>query len=144
MWKMPKWMNAIEVVDHPFTGFWEQRAWVKEAIVKTMSRIDTPHDGQDVGRTVTIAGVAYAGDRGIARVDVSTDEGSTWRPASLESALSAFSWRRWQYRFTSTGSGDVQVLVRAVDGTGAVQTGKVAPPEYSGSTGYHEVTIVEG
>jgi len=31
--------------------------------------------------------------------------------------------------------------VRATDGTGAVQTSAVTPPEYSGSTGYDEVTV---
>src|SRR5438046_8361652 len=105
-----------------------------------MTRIDTPRGGQDVGRTVTIAGVAYAGDRGISRVEVSTDGGRTWKPAILESALSAFTWRRWRFLFPApNGGGDVQLLVRAVDGTGATQTGTVAPPEYSGSSGYHEV-----
>jgi len=143
--KMPKWLGAIEVVDTPFEGFWEQRGWIKEAVVKTMSRVDTPHTGQDVPAMVTVAGVAFAGDRGISRVEVSTDGGHRWSPALLEPPLSPFTWRRWRFRFAApNGARDVQVLVRAVDGTGAVQTGKVAPPEYSGSSGYHEVSIVEG
>jgi DMSO/TMAO reductase YedYZ molybdopterin-dependent catalytic subunit len=143
--KMPKWLGAIEVVDQPFQGFWEQRGWIKEAVVKTMSRIDTPQKGQDVGTTVAIAGVAFAGDRGISRVEVSTDGGRTWSPALLKPALSAFTWRLWRYRFTApNGARDVEIQVRAVDGTGAVQTGRVAPPEYSGSSGYHEVNVVEG
>jgi DMSO/TMAO reductase YedYZ molybdopterin-dependent catalytic subunit len=143
--KMPKWLGAIEVVDRPFEGFWEQRGWIKEAVVKTMSRIDTPRRGQDVGPTVSMAGVAFAGDRGITRVEVSTDGGDSWNPAVLKPALSPFTWRLWRYSAPAPRSaGDVEILVRAVDGTGAVQTGKVAPPEYSGSSGYHEVTVVEG
>jgi len=142
--KMPKWLGSIEVVDRSFQGFWEQRGWIKEAVVKTMSRIDTPRRGQEVTGTVTIAGVAFAGDRGISRVEVSTDGGESWNPASLKSALSPFTWRLWSYRFAPSGAAQPEVLVRAVDGSGAVQTGRVVPPEYSGSSGYHEVTIVEG
>jgi hypothetical protein len=94
---------------------------------------------------VAIAGVAFAGDRGISRVEVSTDGGRTWSPALLKPALSAFTWRLWRYRFTApNGARDVEIQVRVVDGTGAVQTGRVAPPEYSGSSGYHEVNVVEG
>ncbi|MDP9342606.1 MAG: molybdopterin-dependent oxidoreductase [Actinomycetota bacterium] len=145
--KMPKWLGAIEVVDRPFQGFWEQRGWIKEAVVKTMSRIDTPRQGQDVAQTVTIAGVAFAGDRGISRVEVSVDGGHRWDPAVLKPALSPFTWQLWRFQFSAKSANeasDVEVLVRAVDGTGAVQTGRVVPPEYSGSSGYHEVTIVEG
>jgi DMSO/TMAO reductase YedYZ molybdopterin-dependent catalytic subunit len=46
--KMVKWLGEIEVVDVPHAGYWERRGWSKEAVVKTMSRIDTPDDGADL------------------------------------------------------------------------------------------------
>jgi DMSO/TMAO reductase YedYZ molybdopterin-dependent catalytic subunit len=139
--KQPKWLGSIEVVDRPFQGYWEVRGWVKRAVVKTMSRIDTPRSGATVGEALTVAGVAFAGDRGISRVEVSTNGGKTWNDAQLETELSPFTWRRWRVRVRLKGGAEANIVVRATDGTGAVQTGAVTPPEYSGSTGRHEVTV---
>jgi hypothetical protein len=74
-------------------------------------------------------------------VEVSPDGGRAWNDAHLETELSPFTWRRWQYRIRRPSGAVVRLLVRATDGEGAVQTGTVTPPEYSGSTGYDEVTI---
>jgi DMSO/TMAO reductase YedYZ molybdopterin-dependent catalytic subunit len=137
--KQPKWLGSIEVVDRPFEGYWEVRGWVKDAVVKTMSRIDTPQGGAVAGDLLIVAGVAYAGARGISRVEVSTDGGNSWDEAQLETELSPFSWRRWAYRFRRSPGPVLRILARATDGVGAVQTGTVTPPEYSGSTGYDEV-----
>jgi DMSO/TMAO reductase YedYZ molybdopterin-dependent catalytic subunit len=139
--KQPKWLGEIEVVNRPFQGYWEQRGWIKDAVVKTMSRIDTPNPGASVGRDLVVAGVAFAGDRGISRVQVSADGGRTWGDAQLETRLSAFTWRRWRIGVRIPGSSQADLLVRATDGSGRVQTSAVTPPEYSGSTGYHEVVV---
>jgi len=139
--KQPKWLGSIEVVDRPFQGYWEERGWIKRAVVKTMSRIDTPRDGATVGGVVTVAGVAFAGDRGISRVELSVDGGRSWDEAQLETELSPFAWRRWRYGFRPSGQGRQEILVRATDGTGATQTRAVTPPEYSGSTGFDEVIV---
>jgi DMSO/TMAO reductase YedYZ molybdopterin-dependent catalytic subunit len=140
--KQPKWLGEIEVVDRAFLGYWEERGWIKNAVVKTMSRIDTPHSGDSVGHALVVAGVAFAGDRGISRVQVSADGGRTWRDAQVETALSPFTWRRWRYRLrTVAAPAEAMILVRAIDGRGAVQTSAVTPPEYSGSTGYHGVDV---
>ncbi len=134
--KNPKWLTNIEVVNKPYQGFWEQRGWSKPAVVKTMSRIDTPADGTTVhGAVVTIAGVAFAGDRGISRVEVSTDGRRTWDSALLKTALSPYTWRQWLYRWTPPETGQYRVFVRAIDGTGAVQTPTTAPPFPSGASG---------
>jgi len=139
--KQPKWLGQIEAVDRPFQGYWEQRGWIKNAVVKTMSRIDTPGSGHVGAGEVVVAGVAFAGDRGISRVQVSPDGGRSWRDARLETALSPSTWRRWRFSFRPQGNAQARILVRATDGTGAVQTSAVIPPEYSGSTGYDEVTV---
>src|SRR5205823_8666269 len=95
--KNPKWLGSIEVVDRPYQGFWDQRGWTKPAIVHTGSRIDVPTNGAVVGKEVTVAGVAFAGERGVKRVDVSTDDGRTWNPAELKTALGKYTWRLWRY-----------------------------------------------
>jgi DMSO/TMAO reductase YedYZ molybdopterin-dependent catalytic subunit len=134
--KQPKWLESIEVVDRPYTGYWERRGWVKAAIVQTGSRIDAVQEGQNLW---LVAGVAFAGDRAIDRVECSFDGGSTWRDAELERALSDLTWRRWKLPVPAGTSGDV--LVRATDGDGQVQTSAVAPPHPSGATGYDRVTL---
>jgi len=91
--KNPKWLQDIELVRTPFAGFWETRGWSKKAVVKTWCRIDTPVSGRRGSGPTTIAGVAFAGARGVALVEVSTDDGTTWHPAT--------GTNNWTYSWTS-------------------------------------------
>ncbi len=134
--KQPKWLGSLEVVDRPFEGYWEARGWSKAAVVKTMSRIDTAVEGSD---RVVVAGVAFAGTRGISRVEVSVDDGRSWDDAELETALSPLTWRRWRFAFTPSGSSTV--VVRGTDGEGEVQTQRVTAPHPDGASGYDRRTI---
>jgi DMSO/TMAO reductase YedYZ molybdopterin-dependent catalytic subunit len=138
--KNPKWLEAIDVVDRPYQGFWEQRGWVKAAIVNTGSRIDVPIDGAQLPATVTVAGIAFAGDRGISKVEVSTDDAASWNEADLRSELSPFAWRQWRYAWVPE-RGDYLVFVRATDGEGAMQTMRVADTFPSGATGYDGIEV---
>ena len=135
--KQPKWLESLEVVDQPYQGYWERRGWSKTAIVKTTARTDTT--GAHAA-PYTLAGVAFAGDRGISKVEVSIDQGGTWKEADLESGLSAFTWRRWRLPLTPA-SGTVVALVRATDGDGVLQSPAVADTYPSGATGYQEITF---
>jgi len=44
------------------------------------------------GQKLQIAGVAFTGDRGILKVEVSTDGGSTWKSASIKDPLSKYTY----------------------------------------------------
>ena len=81
-----------------------------------------PEDGAEVSAgPLTIRGYALAGDgHGIARVDVSLDEGRTWRQADLEPALNHWTWRSWS-RTVQTRPGPLSVTVRAWDDRGITQ-----------------------
>jgi hypothetical protein len=136
--KQPKWLEEIEVVDRPYTGYWEARGWIKAAVVKTTARVDTFGAR---ATPYTIAGIAFAGDRGISRVEVSTDGGSSWEEAQLETELAADTWRRWALPFSPSGPGPFDVVARATDGSGATQIRAVTPPHPSGATGYDEVVL---
>lgn len=138
--KQPKWLESLEVVAEPYQGYWEKRGWSKAGMVRTMSRIDATDPSTAAG-SVTVAGVAFAGDRGISEVEVSTDGGRTWEPAELETALSGLSWRRWRYVFRPAEGRETLVRVRATDGEGRVQVQTPAAPHPSGSSGYDGVTI---
>ena len=73
-----------------------------------MSRIDAPGGGGSVPTRLAVAGVAFAGDRGISRVEVSTDGGATWAPAQLEGRLTLTGELPWLrglgYRLTLDAS----------------------------------------
>jgi DMSO/TMAO reductase YedYZ molybdopterin-dependent catalytic subunit/type IV secretory pathway VirB2 component (pilin) len=137
--KNVKWITKLEAVDFDFRGYWQRRGWDDRAEYKTMSRIDAP-DSQ-VKSEASIAGIAFAGDRGISKVEVSTDGGSTWEQAEIKPALSAYTWALWQKRWTPVGPGKHKLLVRATDGLGQTQTSQYAPPAPSGSSGYDSKVI---
>ncbi len=140
--KNPKWLTKIQVVKQPYEGFWERRGWSRQAIVRTNSRIDVPSSGARTKGVTVIAGVAFAGARGISKVEVSLDSGRTWDAATLKTALSPFTWRLWRFDPGPTQLADARsAMVRAYDGTGAVQAVTRADPFPQGSAGYHTVAL---
>jgi hypothetical protein len=137
--KNVKWLTAIEAVDFEFKGYWQRRGWDDRAEYKTMSRIDAP--AASIKGPATIAGIAFAGDRGIARVQVSIDGGKSWLDADLKPSLSPYAWVLWHLDWTPPGPGSTVLTVRAVDGRGATQTSSHAPPIPDGASGYHTRTV---
>jgi hypothetical protein len=91
-----------------------------------------------------VAGVAWAGERGIQRVEVSFDGGRTWTPATLRRKLSRTGWRQWRLPWRPATSGKTELVVRAVDGQGALQIQAPEAPFPSGSSGYERVEVVTG
>lgn len=138
--KNVKWLTDLVVLEQAKLGYWGARGWDRDAVVRTQSRIDTPRHGDRVPRRFTTAGIAWAGDRRISRVEVSTDDGATWRAAELEREADVLSWRRWKLDLTLP-PGDRAVVVRTVDGAGDVQAEDRAPPHPSGATGWHRVVV---
>jgi DMSO/TMAO reductase YedYZ molybdopterin-dependent catalytic subunit len=136
----PKWVTSIELVDHPYEGYWAQQGWSATAVVRTESRIDTPRHAH-LGQPTWIAGVAWAGIRRIKAVEVSLDEGRSWRPARVHEPLSPWAWTQWAYAWRPARRGSQPVLCRAIDGTGSVQDPRPRPPHPSGASGYHRIEI---
>lgn len=137
--KSVKWVVDVEVVDQPYTGYWQQRGWSRTAEVRTMSRIDTP-TATVLDGGAAVGGIAFAGIRGVQRVEVSVDDGASWRPATLRPADNALSWTLWGFEWDAA-PGNYELLVRAVDGTGALQTSEKHQPLPDGATGYHRVRV---
>src|SRR5206468_2989067 len=84
-----KWLSDLELTTlEAFNGYWVPLGWSKLGPILTQSRIDTPSDGQRVaaGR-VPIAGIAWAPDRGIAKVEVAID--GVWQNAQLSTPISS-------------------------------------------------------
>jgi DMSO/TMAO reductase YedYZ molybdopterin-dependent catalytic subunit len=140
--KGPKWLESIDLVDHESGGYWEQQGWDHNAVVRTTARFDVPHEGDilKVG-TIQLGGVAFAGTRGIEKVEYSTDAGRSWTEAQFAAPLSPLTWVLWQATWTPTTEGAYQLQVRATDGGGAVQDSRPAPSYPTGAAGYHTVQI---
>ena len=144
--KNVKWLQAIEVVETDYKGYWMKRGWSDSAVIKTQSRIDVAGDDGTaaVGTETWIAGIAWAGDRGIDGVEVSVDGGDSWEPAQLKDPLSELSWRLWAYRWTPDRAGSTKVMCRATDGAGEVQTAERTEPHPAGASGYHALEVEVG
>lgn len=142
--KNPKWVTSIGPIAQPYNGYWEQRGWNKDAFVRTMSRLDHPQE-QDIvpaGKPFPLVrGVAFAGSRGISKVEISFDNGRTWNETSLRRPLPPEDWTFFSYEWMPPAAGVYPVVVRATDGQGQLQDATDRDSFPDGSTGYHRVNI---
>jgi DMSO/TMAO reductase YedYZ molybdopterin-dependent catalytic subunit len=139
-----KWLAELELTTlEAFDAFWVPRGWAKEAPILTQSRIDVPGYGTFVppGRTA-VAGVAWAPDRGISRVEVQVDDGP-WQATTLSVPISDATWVQWRLAWDAT-PGRHQLAVRATDGDGVVQTADRTPPIPDGARGHHTIVVNVG
>jgi len=137
-----KWLDRVEVLDEAEQGLYERQGWRAER-VHTMSRIDRPLGFRKlkVGRPVAVNGVAFAGDRGIDRVELSTDGGRSWREVGLDYRASKLTWALWSDEWTPGRAGRHELVVRATDGDGNPQESKKEPIDPDGASGYHRIKV---
>ena len=138
--KQPKWITGIEVIGNYEPGYWVGRGWSKEALVKATSVVDTVavdsviEDGDC--KLIPIGGIAYAGARGISKVEVRVDFEPNWHNAELRTPLSDVAWVIWRYDWPfEEGRHDFQV--RCVEADGTPQIEEEGPPRPDGATGLH-------
>ena len=168
-----KWITEIEVVDYVYEGFWQRKGWSNIARVNTLSTIVIPGNAalrtrfrgfspassnlvgssnnstssssssSIPGRRATLGGIAFAGTRGISKVQVSIDSGATWNDATLKEPLSPYSWVMWASELNLPGQqeDEYRVSVRVIDKAGNVQTSEIRQPFPDGSTGYHMINV---
>jgi DMSO/TMAO reductase YedYZ molybdopterin-dependent catalytic subunit len=138
-----KWLTSISVLDRDHDGFWMTRAYrhpeqpvqpgaivpaeemrpVTSLRVKSVIGSPLHNSSAVVGKPVRIRGVAWSGDAGpVTDVDVSVDNGRSWRTATLQSGQrTAFGWRQWEYVWTPSRQSYYTILARAHDAGGNVQ-----------------------
>ena len=115
------WEQLEGAVDHPYTF---------DATV--MSVIGTP-DGESPVRprpdgTVEVRGVAWAGDDGVDRVEISTDGGNTWSDAELFGPEYAGAWRLFRSDWEAAPGSHV-LMSRATDDLGRRQPVRISDPD---------------
>jgi DMSO/TMAO reductase YedYZ molybdopterin-dependent catalytic subunit len=141
--KNAKWVVALRAMSREFVDWYGQRNWSRQAIVKTMTRIDYPAPGAVLPPGEhRIAGIAYAGDRGVAMVEFSADGGATWTVADLlEPPLGRDTWVRWQGHFRLPDRANLTLMARSTDGTGALQIEAFSLPQPDGGSGWFSLDV---
>jgi DMSO/TMAO reductase YedYZ molybdopterin-dependent catalytic subunit len=144
--KHVKWITRIEVADENAIGFYEKQGWGPDFIIPTRSRIDQPdHESSvkaEVARAgIIVRGVAFGGNRGISRVEVSSNDGGTWQEATINYPGTKLTWALWSYDWRPPGPDNYTLVVRATDGEGAVQEWDEKRPFKSGTTGFHKIVV---
>ena len=140
--KQPKWITEIEVAKDYKQGYWVTRGWDEVAQVQTTSVIDTVAADatfESNGQTfVPVGGIAFAGDRGISKVEVRVD-GGPWQEAHLRAPLSETTWVIWRYDWPfEPGSHNFEVRCAEADGTAQIEEARGNRP--SGARGIHDKT----
>jgi len=137
-----KMLNDIEVLDQPDTNYWTATGYRVP---------DTPHDtinpGQSgfklmpvtrnfprsfitnirsgdtmpVGTPAQARGIAFGGDCGVARVDLSIDSGKSWQPTQLGRDEGEYGFRQWQTQFTLPSRGEHTLMIRCTNTNGQAQ-----------------------
>ncbi|NEU55963.1 molybdopterin-dependent oxidoreductase [Halorussus sp. MSC15.2] len=143
-----KWLTEIEVLEREAKGYWEKRGWHGTGPVNTVAKLHAVNHLD--GGEIQVGGHAYAGTRGIRKVEVSTDGGASWSEATLSDPLPAGTgeagsasgraesaedaWRQWEYTYEATAPHEV--VVRATDGEGTLQPSEESEAFPSGPTGW--------
>jgi DMSO/TMAO reductase YedYZ molybdopterin-dependent catalytic subunit len=136
-----KWVTKLTLTTFERQkAYWTQRGYSAQAPIKTESRIDVPKPLSQVkaGR-ITVAGVAWAPAKGIAKVEVSADNGP-WQKATLAASGGIETWRQWMWGWDAR-PGLHNLRVRATDNSGATQTPLRAYPVPNGASGWESVVV---
>lgn len=138
--KQPKWIESIEVVSSDEEGYWVRRGWSADALIRATSVIDTIAVNDIFttgGRSyVPIGGIAWAGTRGVSKVEIQINDGE-WQDAALRQPLSDVSWVIWRYDW-AFGEGNYLITVRMIEGDGDTrQIEERAGVRPDGATGLH-------
>jgi len=137
-----KMLNDIEVLDQPDTNYWTKVAYTIP---------DTPHASIEPGQTnvrtipinrmvprsfvtnpascntvkaatpVTFRGIAFGGDCGVEKVDISIDHGQTWRQTQLGKDEGKYGFRKWETQLIFPAQGEYGFQVRCTNSNGVSQ-----------------------
>jgi DMSO/TMAO reductase YedYZ molybdopterin-dependent catalytic subunit len=75
----------------------------------------------EAGAPLAVSGIAMGGGTGVAKVDVSIDEGKTWAPATLGKDEGKHSFRRFDAKVTAPRAGPLVIMSRCTDSDNVAQ-----------------------
>jgi len=135
-------LRVREVLDQPDTNYWTKTAYTipdtpradmkpgqtavpMVPINKMVPRsfITNLQDGDKVsaGAPLLARGIAFGGDCGVARVDLSLDGGKSWSPAELGADNGTYGFRQWQAKLSPPAPGNLTLTVRCANTNGLAQ-----------------------
>ncbi|MXY46389.1 MAG: sulfite oxidase [Chloroflexi bacterium] len=132
-----KWLNTIEAVSEPFTGYQMDQTYRYKtspddpgepvSTMRVRALMIPPGIPDFMTRTrlmdasaVVLSGKAWAGRLGVTQVEVSVDDGMNWQQATLGKQVGQFAWRNWSFEWDAK-PGRHYLSVRATDEQGNVQ-----------------------
>lgn len=144
--KHVKWLTRIEVTTADAKGFYETQGWGPDFIVPNRSRVDVPsHEDRipmrDAQNGIAVKGIAFCGDRGVSKVEMSFDDGENWQEAKLNYPGTKLTWALWSFDWRPQDVDDYTLVVRATDGEGELQEYDEDRPFKSGATGFHRIRV---
>ena len=137
-----KMLSDIEVLEMPDDNYWMALAYtipdtphanitpgqtgVKMVPINRMvprSFFTNVADGAafPAGTSVPVRGIAFGGDMGVAKVELSSDGGKTWQPTTLGKDYGKYSFRQWETNVPLPGKGNRSLMVRCTNLAGDVQ-----------------------
>ncbi|MFI5283824.1 MAG: sulfite oxidase [Candidatus Dormibacterales bacterium] len=133
-----KWLRSITVLNERFNGYQQAVAYhhrrsggdpgvpverilpralmVPPGVPDFMSRTRIVEPGRHL-----IAGRAWSGRAPVTRVEFSSDGGSSWADAELDSPASPYAWRGWTFVWEARVPGESELCARATDAKGNTQ-----------------------
>jgi DMSO/TMAO reductase YedYZ molybdopterin-dependent catalytic subunit len=125
-----KWLRAIEIVDHPFDGYFQTEKYMYEVdgapgqpvrLQRVRALITDPRDGEEVrSGEIVVRGVAWSGAAAIAHVAVNINDGA-WQDARLVGERHRHSWQWWELLTHLDQPGEISIRARATDLAGRTQ-----------------------
>ncbi|HEV2458130.1 MAG TPA: molybdopterin-dependent oxidoreductase [Ktedonobacterales bacterium] len=156
-----KWLAEVRAQAEPSANYYQAHAYKLFPPEVTAETVDwsqgtmlgqqpisavicIPAEGARVpGERVIVRGYAYAGGRGVARVEVSCDGQAPWTEATLKPEQGPWTWRLWEAAL-SLHPETRQIVARAWDGDGNGQPEDLAATwNFKGylNTAWHRITI---
>jgi Mo-co oxidoreductase dimerisation domain len=103
--------------------------------------VPQPDQELRAGAPLRLRGVAFGGNRGVSRVEVSTGGGRRWSEARIDYPGTPLSWALWSLEWSPPAPGTYALVVHATDGSGEPQVATERDTAPQGATGYHRVTV---
>jgi DMSO/TMAO reductase YedYZ molybdopterin-dependent catalytic subunit len=137
-----KMLNDIEVLDRPDDNYWMKTAYtipdtphadmkpgetgvkmvpINRLVPRSFMTNVKPGQTAPVGTPMPVRGIAFGGDSGVARVDLSSDSGKTWQAATLGKDEGKYGFRQWEAQVTLPARGNQTLMVRCTNTNGVAQ-----------------------